>query len=274
VVAKSLRNAKVSHKLAVIFTAANVSQEAQDRLATGYDILIPVEPMSGISTKNLAIIGRPDLHMTLTKIQLWGLTQFKRVLYLDADTLVLQNLDHLLDHVPPGVDFAAAPELAYPDVFNAGMMLLTPKDSTYRELCEFAKVHESYDGGDQGILNVFFGDGTRGHPANEIVSAAKATNGVQNGDAAVSADASAEPKRNWFRLSFTYNMEMHRVFRLNIPAVRRYKNERKVLHFIGKEKPWHFDDGNVPAPENASPYSEFYAEMVGKWWEVRRSLGQ
>ncbi len=76
----------------------------------------------GVSTKNLAIIGRPDLHATLTKIQLWSLTQYSRVLYLDADTLPLQNLDHLFTALPPSsVPFAAAPELGYPDTFNAGV---------------------------------------------------------------------------------------------------------------------------------------------------------
>ncbi len=38
-------------------------------------------------------------------------------------------------------------------------------------------------------------------------------------------------------------MELHKVFRLNIPAVRRYQGEHKVLHFIGKDKPWHCVDG-------------------------------
>jgi glycogenin len=241
-----------------------VSAESQKQLAESFDIIIPVEPISGIAGKNLAIIGRPDLHTTLTKIQLWSLTQFRRVLYLDADTLVLQSLDHLLDGLPENIDFAAAPELGYPDTFNAGMMLLTPKQQTYDELRYFAQVHESYDGGDQGLLNVFFGDGTRGHPAEEILASHQMTEGQRG--------TGERYRHNWFRLSFTYNMEMHKVFRLNIPAVLRYRNEHKVLHFIGKDKPWHFEEGKIEMPEDASPYFKFYAEMVGKWWQVRRSL--
>src|SRR5262245_9821415 len=73
---------------------------------------------------------------------------------------------------------------------------------------------------------------------------------------------SLAPVRNWYRLSHTYNMELHKVFRLNIPAVRRYQGEHKVLHFIGKDKPWHCVDGIVEMPEDPSPYLLFYAEMV------------
>lgn len=48
------------------------------------------------------------------------------------------------------------------------------------------------------------------------------------------------------------------------PAVRRYQDEVKVLHFIGKDKPWHFADGRVDT--DGSAYGHVYAEMVGKWW--------
>lgn len=275
-----MRNSGATHQLTVIFTPETVSTASRARLANVFDIIIPVSPIFGVSTKNLAIIGRPDLHATLTKLQLWSLTQFSRILYLDADTLVLQNLDHLLDGLASSVTFAASPELGFPDCFNAGVMLLTPNQDMYRELCAFAGIHESFDGGDQGLLNVFFGDGTRGHPtqglqsANGVVNGADDLNGrrtktQQNGHYL----SNTVNRRNWHRLSFTYNMEMHKVYRFYIPAVLRYAPEHKVLHFIGKEKPWHFPDGRVDVPEDASPYFRFYAEMVGRWWDVRRSVG-
>ena len=67
-------------------------------------------------------------------------------------------------------------------------------------------------------------------------------------------------------------MALHKVFRLNIPAVLRHRAEHTVLHFIGRDKPWHFVNGKVEKPEESSPYFEFYTEMVGRWWDVRRSL--
>jgi glycogenin glucosyltransferase len=204
------------------------------------------------------------LHATLTKLQLWSLAKFRRVLYLDADTLVLQSIDHLFDTVPSDVEFAASPELGFPDCFNAGMMLLTPDDATHRELCAFAREHESFDGGDQGLLNVFFGDGPLHHPAKV---AAYLLGSAKNG-----ASRHIIAHRNWYRLSFTYNLEMHKVFRLNIPAILRYRDELRILHFIGKDKPWHFDCDKIERPVDANAYFDFYIEMVKKWWDVRRSI--
>ncbi len=154
-------------------------------------------------------------------------------------------------------------------------MFLTPDKDTYDELKEFAQRHESYDGGDQGLLNVFFGDGTMGHRLNQ----SSQKDGTESShDSPTVGDQQQQivsaAARSWYRLSCTYNMELHKVYRLNIPAVLRYQTEHKVVHFIGKDKPWHFVGGKVDMPEDPSPYIKFYAEMVKKWWEVRRSLGE
>ncbi|KLU90050.1 D-galacturonic acid reductase [Magnaporthiopsis poae ATCC 64411] len=83
---------------------------------------------------------------------------------------------------------------------------------------------------------------------------------------------SEETGGTWHRLSFTYNIELYRMYRLNMPAMLRYKDQHKVLHFIGKEKPWHFADGVVDISQDPSPYLRFYADNVARWWRVRRSL--
>lgn len=69
-----------------------VSASARSRLTLFYTSVVAVATIRGISTANLTLIGRPDLHATLTKLRLWDLTQYDRVVYLDADTLVLANL--------------------------------------------------------------------------------------------------------------------------------------------------------------------------------------
>jgi glycogenin glucosyltransferase len=223
-----------------------------------------VPEISGISAINLQIIGRPDLRATPTKLNLWTLTQYERILYLDADTLVLSNLDHVFS-LPQSIDFAASPELGFPDCFNSGVMLLRPSTATFAELKKLADEVESFDGGDQGLLNIYFGDGTYGHPMKPLL----ATDTEAGRTVGTHAERTAH---TWYRLSFTYNMEMHKVYRFYIPAVLRYRREHKVLHFIGKDKPWHFADGKVENPEDAPAYFQFYAEMVGKWWEVRRQV--
>ncbi|WYZ38835.1 hypothetical protein EsH8_III_000749 [Colletotrichum jinshuiense] len=267
VLAESLRKTGTSIPRCVLVTPETMSKESVGKLQDAFDQVIPVSTMTGLSTANLDIIGRPDLHATMTKVQLWSLTRFRRVLYLDADTLVLSNLDHLFG-LPEAVYFAASPEIGFPDCFNSGVMLLRPDAATHAELARFAAQTDSFDGGDQGLLNVFFGDGTRNHPSRLLLGKPRDAGGPADGTAAGAGGA----ERNWFRLSFTYNMEMHKVYRFYIPAAMRYKDDHKVLHFIGKDKPWHFDEGRVEVPADGGAYQQFYADMVGKWWDTRRSI--
>ncbi|KAH7463993.1 hypothetical protein FOMA001_g17969 [Fusarium oxysporum f. sp. matthiolae] len=260
VLAQSLKNTKTTIPLCVLIVESEITERSKTELHRAFDQVIPVEKISGIGNDNLKAIGRPDLHDTLTKLQLWSQTQFDRILFLDADTLVLSNLEHLFD-LPSSVELAAAPDLGFSDCFNSGVMLLKPSSSTFSELRQFASKTASFDGGDQGLLNIFFGDGSRHHPSMSYKDAQHVLG--QNGVA---------HERNWYRLSCTYNLAMHQVYRLYIPATLRYANEHKVLHFIGKLKPWHFSKGKVPLADDAAVYEQFYAAMVERWWDMRRSI--
>jgi glycogenin glucosyltransferase len=260
VLVQSLKNTETTIPLCVLIVESEVTERSKTELHRAFDQVIPVEKISGIENDNLKAIGRPDLHDTLTKLQLWSQTQFDRILFIDADTLVLSNLDHLFD-LPSSVELAAAPDLGFSDCFNSGVMLLKPSSSTFSELRQFASRTASFDGGDQGLLNIFFGDGSRHHPSMSYKDAQH-----------VLGQNSFAHERNWYRLSCTYNLAMHQVYRLYIPATLRYANEHKVLHFIGKLKPWHFSNGKVPLADNAAAYEQFYAAMVERWWDMRRSI--
>ncbi|KAH6688508.1 family 8 glycosyl transferase [Plectosphaerella plurivora] len=240
VLARSLRNTNTTIPFCILATPSTLSKSSLATLTSISSLVVPVDPLASTSS-NLCLIGRPDLHATLTKLHLWSQTSFRRILYLDADTLVLRSLDHLFTSVPSHAPFAACPELGFPDCFNSGVMLIRPDAATHEALIAFSSRAESFDGGDQGLLNMFFGDGGR----------------------------EAAPGPPWHRLEFAYNMEMHRVYRLYIPAAMRYREQHAVLHFIGRDKPWHFEDGKVPLGEKPAAYDEFYADMVGRWWTVK-----
>lgn len=100
-------------------------------------------------------MNRPDLLVTFTKIALWQQTQFRRIVYLDADTLPLRAPDELFDLA---VSFAAAPEIGFPDCFNCGVMVLEPRAEIHRQLLDLAIQGTSFDGEDQGLLNIYFKD--------------------------------------------------------------------------------------------------------------------
>ena len=122
--------------------------------------------------------------------------QYSKIIYLDSDALVLQNLDHLFE-LP--VDFAASPDIGWPDIFNSGVFLATPNMGTCAALSRLASAGVSFDGGDQGLLNTYF--------------------------------------KNWHRLSFTYNCTPSSGYQYQ-PAFKHFESQLKVAHFIGDLKPW------------------------------------
>jgi len=103
-------------------------------------------------------MGRPDLIFTFTKVELWRQTQYKRIVYLDADMLSLRAPNELLTL---DTKFAAVPDIGWPDCFNSGMMVLNPNMADYYGLLALAERGISFDGADQGLLNTYFKDWDR-----------------------------------------------------------------------------------------------------------------
>lgn len=91
----------------------------------------------------------------MTKLRLWGLTQFDSIVYIDADCLVMRNVEELFGR---DTAFAAAPDVFPPDKFNAGVLLLRPNQDVFQSMVEALAKLPSYDGGDTGFLNAFYPD--------------------------------------------------------------------------------------------------------------------
>jgi len=119
-------------------------------------VLEDVEPLAckvqDINTQK-GIAGYERWRNTCTKFRAWGLVRFKRVVFLDADMLVVRPIDDVLYDAHTNATFAAAPESIPPDTFNAGFMLLTPSARTMAQLLALNKRLGSIEGGDQGMLN-------------------------------------------------------------------------------------------------------------------------
>jgi glycogenin glucosyltransferase len=201
VLSQSLRSTGTTRHLVVMVTD-QISQSMREALTGAFDSVVEVHVLDSEDAENLALLNRADLGLTFTKLHCWRLTQFKKCVFLDADTLVLQNIDDLFDCD----ELAAAPDVGWPDCFNSGVFVFCPSHQTYTLLLGFAISHGSFDGGDQGLLNQYFSDwSTQG--------------------------------RNR-RLPFTYNTVAH-TFYSYAPAFKQYGHNVKVVHFIGAVKPWH-----------------------------------
>lgn len=198
VLAHSLRDAGTTKKLAVLATLDTLSTDTVTELKALYDYVIPVERIRTANVANLYLMGRPDLAFTFTKIALWKQTQFRKLVYLDADVVALRALDELFDIE---ASFAAAPDIGWPDAFNSGVMVIKPDMGEYWALQTMAATGDSFDGADQGLLNQYF------------------------------------EHRPWQRLKFTYNCTPNAEYQWE-PAYRYYKRDIAAVHFIGKNKPW------------------------------------
>ena len=101
---------------------------------------------------DLIIIGIQRWQSTCTKFSVWKLIQYKRVVFMDSDTIVLQPIDDILFQFS-NASFVAAPETFPPDTFNSGVMVLNPSLQTFQYLLELNQRIGSAEGGDQGVFN-------------------------------------------------------------------------------------------------------------------------
>eukprot|EP00126_Sphaerothecum_destruens_P008334 Sdes_comp20176_c0_seq1m13394 len=200
VLGTSLRCSGTQRYLAVMITN-QVSVVRQKELEKVFDHLYLVSKLDSGDSENLLILQRPELGVTFTKLYAWTLP-YKKCVFLDADTMVLQNVDELFNRH----EFSAAPDIGWPDCFNSGVFVFEPSLKTFQKILNMAQTCGSFDGGDQGLLNQVFSDWS------------------------TSSDASR-------RLPFIYNMNPN-VSYSYLPAFRYFGKHAKIVHFIGKSKPW------------------------------------
>ncbi len=60
----------------------------REHLLSVFDRVSQVNVLDSGDTENLALIERPDLGVTFTKLHCWRLTQYNKCVFLDADTMV------------------------------------------------------------------------------------------------------------------------------------------------------------------------------------------
>ncbi|XP_010525992.1 PREDICTED: UDP-glucuronate:xylan alpha-glucuronosyltransferase 2 isoform X2 [Tarenaya hassleriana] len=85
-----------------------------------------------------------------SKFRLWQLTEYDKVVFIDADIIVLRSLD-ILFYFP---QMSATGNDVW--IFNSGVMVIEPSNCTFRTLMSQRNDIVSYNGGDQGYLNEIF----------------------------------------------------------------------------------------------------------------------
>uniref|UniRef100_A0A8V0X9F2 Glycogenin 1 n=1 Tax=Gallus gallus TaxID=9031 RepID=A0A8V0X9F2_CHICK len=121
VLGSSLQQSGTTRKLTALITP-QVSDPMRNTLEKVFDEVILVDILDSGDSAHLALLKRPELGITLTKLHCWELTQFSKCVFMDADTMVsglftirnhrthcqtpthLYNACHLLMHSLSGAD--------------------------------------------------------------------------------------------------------------------------------------------------------------------------
>ena len=123
-------------------TITPLSLSLRCRLQHVWDELVVIEELDSGDAEHLALLSRPELGVTFSKLHAWCLTQYTKCVFLDADTLVLQNVDELFDRE----ELSAAPDIGWPDCFNSGVFVFEPSRDTFNNLVAMARQAGSFDG--------------------------------------------------------------------------------------------------------------------------------
>lgn len=106
-------------------------------------------------------LSQAGWHNALTKLSIFDLTDYDKLVYVDNDVLALQNVDELFDkpHMSAIKDFHGQR-----DEFCSGLLVIEPNHDEYLKILEFFKNFKT-DGmiHDQLILQKYFKDWTK-HP--------------------------------------------------------------------------------------------------------------
>ncbi|KAJ3258374.1 Glycogenin-2 [Boothiomyces macroporosus] len=223
---------------AIVIATKNLADTTNSIIQKQFDSVFHVDTIKSGDSANLELLGRPDLFDTFTKIHVFDSNlPFEKICFMDSDTLVLQNIDDVFDYIQGDVVFAAAPDIGWPDCFNSGVFVLKPDQKAFGDLKDFAANKSSFDGGDQGLLNSYFCNWSTGSDGKTA------------------------------RLPFGYNVTPSTLYSY-LPAFNHFKDQIRVVHFIGLNKPWKLNrnyDGSLVYYGDASEHT---LSLIQHWWSI------
>ena len=155
---------------------------------------------------------------TFDKLLVFELTQFDKIVYIDADMYILHNLDHLFTF--PHMSAVAAGR-SYPGNqdwvdLNSGLMVIQPQHNIVQELEQKIPdvIKHKQICGDQDVLQLYFSDWKQ-HPEK-----------IMNEKYGVFAQYASYYETH---LGYTYPNNQH---------AEENPKTIAVIHFIGEMKPW------------------------------------
>ncbi|KAK3441524.1 hypothetical protein EUGRSUZ_L00240 [Eucalyptus grandis] len=183
--AKGLRKAKSKYPL-VVAILPDVPADHRKILEDQGCIVREIEPV--YPPENQTQFAMAYYVINYSKLRIWEFVEYEKMIYLDGDIQVFDNIDHLFD-LPNGFFYAVMDcfcektwshtpqydigycqqcpdKVQWPDhvgpkpslYFNAGMFVYEPNLDTYHDLLETLKVTPPTSFAEQDFLNMYFKD--------------------------------------------------------------------------------------------------------------------
>jgi len=149
-VVKSLRINQATHPI-YCMVSEEVSEENRNEIeAAGAEILVVPKIHSNVSGEKGDRFEIGKNWLTFTKLNVFNLTQFEKIVYLDADCIVLQNIDDMFNF-----DTLSGYLLAHTGELEAGVLVLEPNEELFKDLMIF-KDKENWPNHDQSLIDWYF----------------------------------------------------------------------------------------------------------------------
>ncbi|KAB2058842.1 hypothetical protein ES319_A11G262000v1 [Gossypium barbadense] len=144
------------------------------------------------------------------------MTNYKKVVYLDADTIVVKSIEDLFKCEK----FCA--NLKHSERLNSGVMVVEPSEAVFNDMMSKVNTLPSYTGGDQGFLNSYYSDFPNAHVFDPNIP---------------QEVLKVRPVPEMERLSTLYNADVGLYMLANKWMVD--ESELRVIHYkLGPLKPW------------------------------------
>ena len=178
------------------------------------------------------------------KLAIFNQVEYDTVVYLDADTLVMENIDELCNNL--NTDIGAV--MRGPS-FNSGVLVIRPDEETFKRLVtEIDLVNPRYLNNDQGYLNTVFWDFSACDYVDPLIE---------------SREEEETRPLPCARLPARYNGDVL-IYAVNnnhwpyTPVTETYEKPKIIHYTFGDIKPWNW-------------YSYLLTPNVWYWWHTYRS---
>ncbi|CAM6105868.1 unnamed protein product [Calypogeia fissa] len=231
VLGKSIKNTGTTKDM-VALVSKGVTPEAMDLLEADGWIVTQIE-----------LLANPNSHRparfwgVYTKLKIFNMTNYDKVVFLDADTIVTQTIEDLFECQK----FCA--NLKHSERLNSGVMVVEPSSELFEDMLSKVAILHSYTGGDQGFLNSYYED----FPNARLF------------DPSMSPEDRKTYTPQMERLSTLYNADVGLYVLANKWMVDNTSELRVVHYTLGPLKPWDW-------------WTHWLLKPVDYWQDIRVTL--